>query len=81
MPPPTPSTAPARSVAGTLSRGSRLQDRLKIDQKIHHILGSIFDPFWEPCWCHVGSLFAPFLVSDPSWTLIFIKNVDVHEKL
>ena len=57
------------------------QHRFKIYQEIHHIFGSIFDPFWDPFGCHVGSIFAPFLVSDRSWTLIFIKNVDFHENL
>ena len=46
-----------------------------------YIFGSIFDPFWNPIWCHVGSLFASFFVSDRSWALIFIKNADVHETL
>ena len=81
MPPPTPSTALARSVVGGCAVLPGAPNRLQIDQKIHHIFGSIFYPFWDPLWCHFGSKFVPLLVSDRSWTLIFIKHVDFHEHL
>ena len=42
---------------------------------------SFWFPFWDPLGCHFGVIFAPCLVSDRSWTLIFIKNVDFHENV
>ena len=81
MPPPPLSTAPARSLVGGCPALGGSQDRLKIYQENHHILGSMFDPFWGPFGGHYGSLFAPFWVPNRAWIPIFVKNVDFHENL
>ena len=40
-----------------LPRGRWLQDRFKINEKIHHIFGTVFDLFWDPIWEPFGTLF------------------------
>ena len=81
MPPPYPLHGSGSLGCWRWCRTRWLQDRFKINQKIHHIFKSMFDACWDPFWRHVGSIFVPFLVSDRFWTLIFIKHVDFHEKL
>ena len=81
MPPPTPSTAPARLAVGALRRGSRHFFRSKTDPFFISFFDTVLDRFGELLGCHFGSLFAPCLLPDRSWTLIFIKNVDFHGTL
>ena len=53
----------------------------KILQKSIFILMPLFNRFWAPFRLDIGHFFAPILLPDCSWTLIFIKNADVHGTL
>ena len=48
MPPPTPSTAPARSTFGSCPGVGGSKSVQKTIKKHNHMLGSMFDPLWEP---------------------------------
>ena len=61
MPPPTPSTAPARIVVGGGPGVAGLPNPYKSDQKPI----SFFDRFLMPFWLHFGSDFGAFW--DPFW--------------
>ena len=50
----------------------------KILQKSIFILMPLFNRFWAPYRLDIGHFFAPILLPDCFWTLIFIKNTDVH---
>ena len=62
MPPPTPSTAPARTVDGALSQSTRDF----FDPKIDLIFWSFFDSILAPFWDRSGSLLGAFLASKSS---------------
>ena len=66
MPPPTPSTAPARCAVGALSQGNRSQERSKTDPKsiFFTVFRSHFGPILGPIWEPLGSLFGVKI--DPS---------------
>ena len=82
MPPPTPSTAPARIAVGAPSQSTRpffdlesIKNRsyFFIDFPSH--LGSIFGSIWEPFGTLFGIKIGPSSVQDAFSSSIFFKNV------
>ena len=84
MPPPTPSTAPARMAVGALSQSTRLFFDPKSILFFHRFvmpflthfdpdLGAFLDPFWHPNRAKFRQNAVP--------SLIFFKNENFHEKL
>ena len=66
MPPPTPSTAPARPAVGALSQDSWSQERSKSDVIFKSFFDLILDPFGVRFGSLLGSLLASKSTQDPS---------------
>ena len=69
MPPPTPSTAPARSTSGACPGGGGSKTDLKSIKQKHHI----FDHFSIRFESHFGAISEPFLshfraILEPCWS-------------
>ena len=81
MPPPTPSTAPARMVVGALSQGTTpFFDPKPIKNQSYFLIvfrshsGSIWGPIWDPFGTLFGVKIGPRSVQDALPSVIFFKN-------